>query len=231
MKESDKITDSISLDYIMGKFDPKEDKRFVEVDKKFASRSGLYLRKEAYEAFLRLVEEAKKDGLSFKILSATRNFDYQKGIWERKWNGQTLVGGKNLSKTIIDEVERAKKILEFSSMPGTSRHHWGTDFDLNAFENSYFEKGQGKQEYEWLVRNAGKFGFCQPYSKKDELRPFGYNEEKWHWSYNPLSKTFTQLAELKLKAEMITGFDGSNAATKLKVVHHYVLGINNECYK
>ena len=28
---------------------------------------------------------AKKDGINLQIVSGTRNFEEQKGIWERKW--------------------------------------------------------------------------------------------------------------------------------------------------
>ncbi len=37
-----------------------------------------------------------------------------------------------------------------------------------------------------LTANAAKFGFCQPYNVKTDRK--GYNEEKWHWSFMPLSK-------------------------------------------
>ena len=47
----------------------------------------------------------------------------------------------------------------------------------------YFESGKGKQEYEWLRDNAYEFGFCQVYSEKGMERKYGYEEEKWHWSY------------------------------------------------
>lgn len=66
----------------------------------------------------------------------------------------------------------------YSSMPTTSRHHWGTDMDINSVEPEYFESGQGLLEYNWLKANAHKFGFCQPYSPKDDgSRTQGYNLE------------------------------------------------------
>ncbi len=222
---------AISVDYLMGKFDPKTDSRFVEIDTKHADRPNLLLRSEAYTAFLEMLAAAQKDGISFTIKSATRNFDYQKGIWERKWNGKTTVDGLKLNESLPDPHKRALKILEYSSMPGSSRHHWGTDLDINSFDNNYFEQGKGLAEYNWLVQNAHRFGFCQPYSPKDSNRPNGYQEEKWHWSFLPLSKTFTQQAELKLRDEMISGFDGAQAALSIGLIRNYVLGINKECYK
>ena len=112
-----------------------------------------------------MYDAAKKEGITLKIISATRNFATQKIIWEGKWTGKRLHESKeNLAKTIPNPTERAIKILRWSSMPGTSRHHWGTDIDLNKLNNSYFEKGEGLKIYNWLIANASSFGFCQPYS-------------------------------------------------------------------
>lgn len=221
--------DSFSLDYIIGKFDPTKHPDFIEIEKKYASRQGMRMRKDAYSAFLEMQTAALKEGINLKILSAVRPFSHQKSIWEAKWNGNRKVDGKDLSKTLPDAKERAYKILTYSSMPGTSRHHWGTDIDLNSLEPDFFETGEGKRIYEWLTTNAGSFGYCQPYSPKGEERPDGYNEEKWHWSYMPISEGLTKLAKSKLTNEMISGFDGAEAATKIDVVSKYVLGINEEC--
>ena len=220
---------SISMSYLMGQFDPVKDPRFVRMEKRYAQPPGLLLRREAYEAFKRMADAAAKEGIQLVILSATRNFARQKTIWEEKWTGARLVDGQKLAKTIPDPVQRAQKILEWSSMPGSSRHHWGTDIDINAFENSYFAKGRGKKEYDWLQANAARFDFCQPYSPKDKDRPHGYNEEKWHWSYLPLSTPLTQYAEKHLRNEMIQGFQGAETAPPIDIVRNYVLGINPTC--
>lgn len=224
------IARGFTTDYIMGHFDPAEHPDFTLVAARYADREGLYLRKDTYEAFLRMHEAAKKDGVNLVIRSATRNFDYQKGIWEGKWTGaRPIENGKDASKAYPNPKERALKILEYSSMPGTSRHHWGADMDLNAFSNSYFEKGEGLKIYEWLTSHAAEYGFCQPYSPKGEERPYGYNEEKWHWSYLPVAQPLTALAKEKLKDEMIAGFKGAEVAEEIGVVEKYVLGVNPEC--
>lgn len=223
-------TDStISLDYLMGKFDPEKHSDFVKVDQAHASKTDFYLRKDAYAAFIKMYEAAKKEGIQLQIISATRPFAHQKRIWETKWNGSKKVDGQDISKTIKNPVDRALKILEYSSMPGTSRHHWGTDVDLNALTNDYFEKGKGLKEYEWLDKHASQFGFCQPYSEKGYDRPEGYNEEKWHWSYLPFAKKLTDQYKLRVKDESISGFEGSDTAPKIGVVKKYVLGVSREC--
>lgn len=220
----------IDIEYLMGQFDPSTHPDFEEIPEIYADRSGLFLRRETLQWFIKMYDEAKKVGINLQIRSATRNFDYQKGIWENKWNGVTILSdGTNVARDILSPEEKALKILLYSSMPGTSRHHWGTDIDLNAFNNSWFEKGEGLEIYKWLEDNAHLFGFCQPYSPLGPDRPKGYQEEKWHWSYMPLSKTFTKAAELKLLDEYIVGFTGAEVAVKIKVVKNYVLGINKNC--
>ena len=154
----------------------------------------------------------------------------RKGIWEAKWTGARKVqGGENLAESTPIPKERALKILRWSSMPGSSRHHWGTDIDINAFENDYFEKGKGLKEYNWLIANGPKYGFCQPYTPKDASRPNGYNEEKWHWSYIPLAKKLSDQANIRLKDTMIRGFQGAETAKDIGIVEKFVLGINKEC--
>ncbi len=218
-----------STDYLMGKFDPVKHPDFVKIASQYASNNTMRLRKETYESFKKMYTAAKKDGITLQIISATRPFSHQKRIWEAKWNGVRKVEGKDLSKTEPNLVKRALKILEYSSMPGSSRHHWGTDIDINALTNEYFEKGKGKKEYDWLVENASKFGFCQPYSPKGDARPYGYFEEKWHWSYLPISLKLTKAYNSQIKNEDITGFKGAETAAEIDIIQKFVLGISQDC--
>ena len=217
--------------YLMGKFNPSEREDFILIPNKYTTvENKMYLRKETLDAFLKMQAAADKDEIDLKIASATRNFDYQKSIWNNKWNGVTLVDGKNLSKSIPDGLNRFKKILEYSAVPGTSRHHWGTDIDINDANGEYFKTEKGKKVYEWLVINAPSFGFCQPYNLKGAERGTGYNEEKWHWSYLPLSKTFTEEYKNLIIDTDIKDFDGDKYVPNLNLINDYVLGINLDCH-
>ncbi|MEL6675839.1 MAG: M15 family metallopeptidase [Bacteroidota bacterium] len=217
--------------YLLGRFEPAQDSLFVQLRNEHTAGSGrgAYLHKETYAAYIRMFEAAQKDGVSLIIKSATRNFWRQKAIWEGKWNGDRLVEGKNLAREVSDPVERARWILRYSSMPGTSRHHWGTDIDLNAFENSYFSSGKGLKEYEWLQKHAATYGFCQTYTAKGPERPQGYEEEKWHWSYLPVSVPYLKAYEAQITADSIRGFAGAESAAGLEVIKNYVGGINLAC--
>lgn len=215
------------IKYIMGRFEPADHPDFARIDPTMASRSDMYLRKDAYEAFKRMREAAAAEGVKLFIISATRNFAYQKGIWEAKWRGERLVDGQNLAETMPNAAQRALKILEYSSMPGSSRHHWGTDIDLNELQDKYFtENGEGRKIYAWLSAHAAEYGFCQPYSAG---RPHGYHEEKWHWSYLPVARQLTRMAARQMTDDMIQGFSGAETAKSIGIVQKYVLGINEEC--
>lgn len=224
-----KEEETFNVAYLMGKFDPAKHPSFVKIAPPFADNNERYLRKDAYEAFQKMHVAAAKEGIKLTIISATRNFEAQKGIWEAKWTGARLVDDQDISKTIPDPKQRALKILEYSSMPGSSRHHWGTDIDLNNLNDAHFQSGEGKKVYQWLREHAHEYGFCQPYSKKGADRPDGYNEEKWHWSYLPVSKKLTALAAQKLTDDLIGGFQGAATAKSIGIVGKYVLGINREC--
>lgn len=181
------------FDYVTGRFNPSDHKLFVNLKKTDIPFSGSsqYLRKETADALSVMLKDFKKDHPKIKIfiISSTRNFKTQKTIWDEKWSGKRKSTGTDDIKKIKDPVEKAMMILRYSSMPGTSRHHWGTDFDINALNNDYYSKGDGKIIYDWLTENAARYGFCQPYT---EGRDSGYLEEKWHWSYVPLAQRFLE---------------------------------------
>lgn len=224
--------DSISLDQkseLLGKIDERVHDRFIETKAPYASRAGMYLRKECYQAFQKMADHARSEGVELMIISAMRNFDSQKRIWEAKWNGERLVGGVRLDETIADPMTRALKILEYSSMPGSSRHHWGTDIDINALENGYFVSGRGLEEYTWLQAHAAEYGFCQPYTSKNDSDRTGYEEEKWHWTYMPISQEMTAQCAAHMANSDYKGFDGDEVSEEIDILANYVLGIHHSC--
>ncbi|MFW6351963.1 MAG: M15 family metallopeptidase [Bacteroidota bacterium] len=219
----------VSKACLMGKISPSKDSLLVEISPQFANRRQMFMHHEAYLAFQEMHRAAKKENIQLTIISAFRSFDHQKRIWENKWNGiQSLTGNINAAQ-ISDHRERAKEILKFSAMPSTSRHHWGTDIDLNSLNNDYFRAGKGKEEYDWLKKNAHKYGFCQPYTSKDKTRQTGYEEEKWHWSYMPVSTIYMENFMHKINYSDIVNFDGWETAEQLNVIKNYVQGINEAC--
>lgn len=215
-------TVDFSKDQLLGNIDYQKNSNYCKISSEYTEKSGIYMHCEAYEAFKNMYFEAKACGISLKIISAGRNFDYQKGIWERKWKD-----GKYIKYFGADRV---KNIMKYSSMPGTSRHHWGTDIDLNSLSNSYFSKGEGMREYEWLCSHANSFGFYQTYTSKDSGRT-GYEEEKWHWSYMPVAEKLLAAYNDSIQLEDISSFNGSEFAAELDVISVYVNGIDSALIK
>ena len=221
MKE-DNITNDLK-NFLMGKFDPKSHPEFDILDKKYHNKPEMYLQKLTIEAFIKMREAAEKDGISLTIVSGTRDFYAQKNIWERKY--------KNYKKEGLKDKEIIQKIMLWSSMPSTSRHHWGTDIDINGFDK-YFDGTNEKanKEYEWLTENAPKFGFCQVYSKKKKGgRSTGYNEEKWHWSYMPIANQLLEDYKQLISYSDITDFSACEFAEELNIFEEFVFGINQTC--
>ena len=212
--------EKIEKNILQGKFDYKKDSNFSIVNSKYSSKT-IYLRNEVLLNFDIMYNAALKDGIKLIIISGTRSFNHQKYIWDRKW-------AKNILK--MDSISSVKEIMKYSSMPSTSRHHWGTDIDLNNLENSYFEKGEGKKIFDWLVENAFKYGFHMTYDNQEETKRTGYKMEKWHWSYMPISEQFLIQFNEYIKCDNISSFKGSKFAChqEVDVIKNFVNGINSD---
>ena len=155
----------------------------------------IMLRKEAYDAFLRMKASAKESGINIKIVSSYRDFYKQKSIYESKYKRFTNQG--------LSPEESIRKIIEYSTIPGTSRHHWGTDIDIIDDNGNYSgdvliaEKFHGKGPFcklkEWMDKHASSFGFYLVYTNEYYRKGFKY--EPWHYSYAPISKLMLKAYE------------------------------------
>jgi D-alanyl-D-alanine carboxypeptidase len=218
-KDTSIRTEGITLEFLMGKFDYRQHPWFQKAPASITSKE-IYIQKEVLSSFSKMRDAAVKEGIQLMIISGTRNFNEQKAIWERKWEKE--------SQVLKNPKDIALKILAYSSMPSTSRHHWGTDIDINSLEPSYFKSGKGLKEYTWLCANGPKYGFYQVYTSKKNGRT-GYSEEHWHWSYLPLASQYLEQYNQLVKLEDIKGFKGSESAISIDVIKNYVNGI--EKYK
>jgi LAS superfamily LD-carboxypeptidase LdcB len=206
-----------SKDFLMGKIDYAHHPDFVKLPDHMSSKAHSYLQKVVVDSLRSMFKAAEKEGVHLIVISAARNFHDQKRIWERKWEAQIL------EHPLKPASEHALHILRYSSMPGTSRHHWGTDFDLNSLEPAYFQKGKGLKEYQWLQQHAESFGFYQPYNNAEGRT--GYQEEKWHWSFFPISNELMKSYVEEVQYKDINGFKGCEIAEKIDVIHQFILGV------
>jgi hypothetical protein len=208
----------ITKEFLLGKFNYRNHDLFVRVPKELSSKE-LYIQREVLDAFSKMHDSAALEKIELTIVSGTRNFEEQKRIWENKWQRERA--------NFQTPKETALKILEYSSMPSTSRHHWGTDIDINSVESAYFKSKKGAAEYSWLLKNANRFGFFQTYTSKENGRT-GYSMEEWHWSFFPLAKNYlVRYNQLILNSD-ITGFMGCETAIDIDIIKNYVNGIEDK---
>lgn len=206
---------TVTKAFLTGRVNYTRDTSFIKVNPIYSNKT-VYLKKETYSAFLKMYAAALKDGIKLNIISGTRSFNDQHYKWQSKWNDAQFAG-------ISSKKARALQLLRWWSMPGTSRHHWGTDMDLVNMNLSYYKSAAGKKMYDWMTKNAAKFGFFQPFNAG---RTTGYQEEKWHWSYLPLSKIYLKEYIKQVSYADINGFPGCDAAAELDVIKSQVLAIN-----
>ena len=179
--------------------------------------SGQQLQAKVCQAFTEMQQAARADGIDCQIASGYRSFSRQLSIWQRKWAGEkTLLdmNEKPLEFALLSDSEKLHAILTWSALPGTSRHHWGTDFDVY---DSQSVKQCGvplqlvKSEYEdangpcfalnnWLSKNAEDYGFARPYQHYKS----GVAAEPWHLSYKPLAQAYPPKMDINLLKQVLT---------------------------
>ncbi len=190
------------------------------------------LRKAAFEALERMKSAAYRDGFDLKVVSAYRSYERQKTIWERKYFRYTV-------DQEMSGPEAARKIVEYSTIPGTSRHHWGTEVDIidgypraegDVLVPSKFE-GEGPYApfKQWLDEHAESFGFYLVYTNNPRRRGFKY--EPWHYSYAALSVPMLKQFRKKniLRSLRAADFEGASELTVgflKEYIHDHILDIN-----
>lgn len=164
-----------------------------------------------------LTEKAKKVGFDLRIASGFRSFERQLLIWNGKAYGQRPVldeSDQPINLNDLDDDEKVFAILRWSALPGASRHHWGTDFDV-------YDASRMPADYQLqltLAETQGN-GCCAEFhrwltqelqSSQDFFRPYvagvgRVSPEPWHLSYAPLACVFaTQLTEDLLRKKIET---------------------------
>ncbi len=168
------------------------------------------LHNEVVAPFLAMRAAAAADGLDLKAVSSFRDFDRQLGIWNGKFRGERPMqdrAGQPLDPLSLAPRDRVTAILWWSALPGASRHHWGTDFDvvdtraipegykLQLVPAEYQTSGPFHRLTTWLDAHMQAFGFFRPYATDRG----GVSPEPWHLSYAPVAAR----AQAKFSAEKL----------------------------
>ncbi|MCR5535970.1 MAG: M15 family metallopeptidase [Succinivibrio sp.] len=154
-----------------------------------------------------LFAAAKKAGFELAVASGWRSFDRQLKIFDEKFRGiRTVLDAEEKPldlSTLPDNQQKIQAITRFSALPGFSRHHFGTDFDIYApnllpegqsLELTAREYQQGNYFYPlglWLEDNLSKYGFSRPYSGKGFIA-----YEPWHISHLQSAQLFLNAFKL-----------------------------------
>ena len=194
-------------------------------EEKHLTGTTLKLHPDAQDAFEKMAASAKKEGIFIKIVSGYRSYRRQQQIWDAKFKRFTNDG--------LSPQQALRKIITYSTIPGTSRHHWGTDIDIidgkpkqpksllltKNFENN----GVFCKLKEWMDKNAETFGFYLVYTDNTDRTGFFY--EPWHYSYAPIS--IPLLGQYK-KIDLYNLIENSSIAGKQYVTKQFIEQYKNQ---
>ncbi len=165
-----------------------------------------YIHKKVFPKLQHLKRLGQSNGIDLTILSGFRSFEAQKSIIEKKINGTRPIlddRGEVKDPKNLGPSELLDSILRWSALPGFSRHHWGTDFDvydkktlpldykIQLIPEEYQEKGPFYNLSQWideLSSSQKQVGFFLPY-KKDMG---GVAREPWHISFSTLTPKYEE---------------------------------------
>jgi LAS superfamily LD-carboxypeptidase LdcB len=121
-----------------------------------------YFHGDALSFLSDMLDKAKADGHDLRVISAFRSFDEQREVKA----SHTLVYGTGANA--------------FSAEQGYSEHQLGTTVDIvDTVTKTTSESFANTEAYQWLLKNAHKYGFILSYPKGNNFYIF----EPWHWRF------------------------------------------------
>ena len=136
----------------------------IDISNVYSYGENQKLRKNAYDAFISMFNDAKKENITLIVNSSYRSYQDQ----EETYNNYSTWYSK----------EEADKI---AARPGFSEHQTGLTIDIMTYgsNRNNFEETDA---FKWLENNAYKYGFILRYPKDKEYLT-GYSYESWHYRY------------------------------------------------
>jgi LAS superfamily LD-carboxypeptidase LdcB len=167
----------------------------IDDDYILAGKKDQYFHARIIKHLEDLIEDARKDDINLKIVSAYRSFDEQSDL-----KGQfTQIYGTGANT--------------FSADQGYSEHQLGTTVDFTTPEvGGAYNSFKDTPAYSWLLANAYKYGFILSYPEGNGFYIF----EPWHWRFvgvdlardlNRQKKTFYELEQREIDKYLLTFFD------------------------
>ncbi|MBQ3142036.1 MAG: M15 family metallopeptidase [Bacilli bacterium] len=125
---------------------------------------SVYMQREAGEALLKMADAMRNDGISIILQSGYRSESTQTYLYN--------------NYVSYDGVENADT---YSARPNHSEHQTGLAIDL-SHDGTLEEYFEDTIQFDWLSKNAYKYGFIMRYPK-DKVFITGYTYEPWHYRY------------------------------------------------
>ncbi|MCI7252327.1 MAG: M15 family metallopeptidase [Succinatimonas sp.] len=194
-----------------------DDSKLVNIKDDPRRMSVLMCDREAAKALPDLFSDAFDKGFELRIASAYRSFYKQFKIFDDKFKGKRPVLDENENPMDISSLSDEQKVLEiirFSAIPGFSRHHFGTDFDIYAvnllpegkqLELTAREYQKGNYFYklgQYLSQNLNKFGFKRPFNGKGTIA-----YEPWHISFSKKADECIDAFPVDFALEYLSSFN------------------------
>ena len=146
--------------YLTKNYDPKD---IVDMSNWYAFE-GRKIKKEVYDAFIQMFNDAKKDNITLIANSGYRDYAYQ----ERLYAEYKDRDGEEYADT-------------YAARPGYSEHQTGLALDIVSY-GATMDNFESTEAFKWLDKNAVKYGFILRYPKGKE-NITGYAYESWHYRY------------------------------------------------
>lgn len=140
-----------------------------------AITEGQFVDARIQEETAKMLEDAAAEGLNMYVVSAHRDYETQRGVFNT-----TMVDWINQGYSPLDAYDETKKSV---AVPGTSEHATGLALDIVSSTYDALDEQQAETaEAKWLAENCWKYGFIlrYPVSKSDVT---GIIFEPWHYRY------------------------------------------------
>ncbi|MEG0919104.1 MAG: M15 family metallopeptidase [Anaerovoracaceae bacterium] len=132
--------------------------------------SGELIDTRIYPALQKMFDNARKDGVYPIVASGYRTPEKQESLMKEKINDYVKEG--------YSAKEAKTKAETWVAVPGTSEHQLGIAIDINADGI----RSKGHEVYNWLGKNAHRYGFINRYPP-DKKEITGVINEPWHYRY------------------------------------------------
>ncbi|MEG0615163.1 MAG: M15 family metallopeptidase [Oscillospiraceae bacterium] len=129
----------------------------------------------AADYMIKMIDDAKKDGVNISVVSALRTMEYQQTLLDKEVKKYEANG--------LSHENAYRMAAEGVAIPGQSEHNAGLSADLLEEGNFTLTEDFDKTpEFKWLSENAAKYGYILRYPK-DKKALTGIYYEPWHYRF------------------------------------------------